>query len=188
MIQNDAWIIEKAKNEDMLSPFAEEQVRGGVVSFGVSSYGYDARIADEFRIINTEDKDKIIDPKNIDESIFTTVKADHCIIQPNSYILGKTVEYFKMPKKTMGICVGKSTYARSGIVTNITPLEPEWEGYVTMSIVNASPLPVKIYANEGIIQVIFFESDSAPLTSYKDKGGKYQAQKDLTLSKIDPVK
>ncbi len=186
MIKNDAWIIEKAKNEDMISPFVEEAVRGGVVSYGVSSYGYDARIDDEFRIVKPG-KDLVIDPKNIDESIFETIKADHCVIPPNSYILGKTVEFFKMPSKIMGICTGKSTYARSGVVSNITPLEPEWEGYVTMSIVNASPLPVKVYAGEGIIQVLFFESNAAPMISYKDKGGKYQNQKDLTYSKIDPT-
>jgi len=185
MIKNDAWIIDMAQKHNMISPFAVKQVRKGVVSYGVSSYGYDVRIADEFRILSPG-AEGIIDPKSFDAGLFTVKKGESCLIPPNSYILGRSVEYFKMPQKVLGICMGKSTYARCGVVTNITPLEPEWEGYITMAILNASPLPVRLYANEGIAQVIFIESTEAAKISYKDKGGKYQAQTDLTLPKIDP--
>ncbi|MFC1513405.1 dCTP deaminase [candidate division KSB1 bacterium] len=184
MIKNDEWIIKMAEEHNMLNPFESGQVRKGVVSYGVSSYGYDVRIWNEFKVLSSRTQG-IIDPKSLDTDNFETVTGDFCVIPPNSYILGRTVEYFKMPRKIMGICTGKSTYARCGIITNITPLEPEWEGYITIAIVNASPLPAKIYANEGIAQVIFIESDSISKISYKDKGGKYQGQKELTLPKID---
>jgi len=185
MIKNDAWIIGMAQKHSMISPFAGEQVRKGVVSYGVSSYGYDVRIADEFRIL-APGAEGNIDPKKFDPGLFTVTKGEFCLMPPNSYILARTVEYFKMPQKVLGICVGKSTYARCGVITNITPLEPEWEGYITIAIVNTSPLPVRLYANEGIAQVIFIESAEPAKVSYKDKNGKYQAQTGLTLPKIDP--
>ena len=189
MIKNDEWIINKARNHDMINPFAKKQVRKNVVSFGVSSYGYDVRIADEFHILssqaNSGSSEIVIDPKSFSKDLFSVTKGDSCILPPHSYLLGSTVEYFKIPQRVLCICTGKSTYARCGIIANITPLEPEWEGYITMSIINTSPNPVRIYANEGIAQIIFIESTEAPNTSYKDKGGKYQAQKGITLPKID---
>ncbi len=189
MIKNDEWIIEQTKSHDMISPFAPEQVRKNVVSFGVSTYGYDARITNEFLILPTsisaEESGIIIDPKSFDKNIFTVTKGDSCVLAPHSYMLGRTVEYFKMPSKVLGLCTGKSTYARCGIIANITPLESEWEGYITMSIVNSSPYPVRIYANEGIAQILFIENTEAPQVSYKDKGGKYQSQKEITLPTVD---
>jgi len=187
MIKNDRWIIEMARNYQMIQPFSEKQVRTGVISYGVSSYGYDIRIADEFRIIppNIVHSGKCIDPKSFDASIFEVVTGETCVLHPNSYLLGRSVEYFKMPQKVLGICAGKSTYARCGIIVNVTPLEPEWEGFITMAIANASPLPVKIYANEGIAQIMFLESDKPAQTTYRDKGGKYQGQTEITPPKID---
>lgn len=183
MIKNDRWIREMAKKHRMIEPFAEKQVRKGVISFEVSSYGYDIRVADEFKIF-TNVATTIIDPKKFDPHSFVDYKGKVCTIPPNSFALGRTVEYFRIPRKIMTICVGKSTYARCGIITNVTPLEPEWEGFVTLEISNTTPLPARIYANEGIAQVLFLESDEECLVSYADKKGKYQAQKGVTLPKI----
>jgi dCTP deaminase len=167
----------------MIAPFEEKQIRQGVISFGVSSYGYDIRIADEFKIF-TNINTTIVDPKNFDLKSFVDFKGPICIIPPNSFALGMSVEYFKIPRNVMTICVGKSTYARCGIITNVTPFEPEWEGFVTLEISNTTPLPAKIYANEGIAQVVFFESDEPCETSYADKKGKYQAQRGITVPRI----
>jgi len=158
-------------------------VREGCISYGVSSYGYDIRISDEFKIF-TNVNNAIVDPKAFDSKSFVDFKGDVCVIPPNSFALGRSVEYFRIPRNVMTICVGKSTYARCGIITNVTPFEPEWEGFVTLEISNTTPLPAKIYANEGIAQVLFFESDEYPEISYKDKKGKYQSQIGITLPKI----
>lgn len=182
-IKSDKWIREMAKNHGMIEPFVDSQVREGVISFGLSSYGYDIRIADEFRIF-TNINNPIVDPKNFDEQSLVSFQGDVCIVPPNSFALGRTVEYIRIPRNVMTICVGKSTYARCGIITNVTPLEPGWEGFVTLEISNTSPIPAKIYANEGIAQILFFESDEACETSYADKQGKYQAQVGVTLPKI----
>jgi dCTP deaminase len=182
MVKNDRWIEEMAK-KGMITPFAEYRVRKGVISFGVSAYGYDMRISDEFRIfsnINTT----LIDPKNFNPRNFVDYKGEVCIIPPNSYILATSVEYFKIPRDAIVICTGKSTYARCGIVVNVTPLEPEWEGHVTIAISNTTPLPAKVYANEGIAQIIFLAANEVCEKSYADKSGKYQAQKGITHSKI----
>jgi dCTP deaminase len=183
MIKNDRWIREMAGKRRMIEPFAEKQVKKGVISFGVSSYGYDIRVADEFKIF-TNVNTTIIDPKRFDPHSFVDFKGKICTIPPNSFALGRTVEYFRIPRKIMTLCVGKSTYARCGIITNVTPLEPEWEGFVTLEISNTTPLPARIYANEGIAQVLFLESDEECQISYADKKGKYQAQKGVTLPKI----
>jgi len=183
MIKSDRWIRKMAKDQGMIAPFEEKQIRQGVISFGVSSYGYDIRIADEFKIF-TNINTTIVDPKNFDLKSFVDFKGPVCIIPPNSFALGMSVEYFKIPRNVMTICVGKSTYARCGIITNVTPFEPEWEGFVTLEISNTTPLPAKIYANEGIAQVVFFESDEACETSYADKKGKYQAQRGITVPRI----
>ena len=167
----------------MIEPFEDRQVRNGVISYGLSSYGYDIRIADEFMIF-TNVNSSIVDPKNFDERSLVRFKGDHCIIPPNSFALAKTVEYFRIPRSVLTVCVGKSTYARCGIIVNVTPFEPEWEGFVTMEISNTTPLPAKIYANEGIAQVLFFESDEVCEISYADKKGKYQSQQGLTLPKL----
>ena len=167
----------------MIEPFEEKQVREGRISYGVSSYGYDIRISDEFKIF-TNVNNAIVDPKAFDSKSFVDFKGDVCVIPPNSFALGRSVEYFRIPRNVMTICVGKSTYARCGIITNVTPFEPEWEGFVTLEISNTTPLPAKIYANEGIAQVLFFESDEYPEVSYKDKKGKYQSQIGITLPKI----
>ncbi len=187
-VKPDKWIKEMALKHKMIEPFAPAQVRKNVISYGVSSFGYDMRVDTEFKIFSPAlkpGKETVIDPKKIDlEKSFTTVKADHCIIPPNSFILAKSVEYFRIPRKIVTICFGKSTYARCGIIVNVTPFEPEWEGFVTMEISNTAPSPAKIYANEGIAQVLFLESDEDCLVSYKDKKGKYQAQKTITTAKI----
>ncbi len=183
MIKNDRWIRNWAKEHGMIAPFEEKQIRQGVISFGLSSYGYDIRIADEFKIF-TNINTTIVDPKNFDLRSFVDIKGAVCIIPPNSFALGRSVEYFKIPRKVMTVCVGKSTYARCGIITNVTPFEPEWEGFVTLEISNTTPLPAKIYANEGIAQVLFFESDEACEVSYADKKGKYQGQRGITIPKI----
>jgi dCTP deaminase len=180
---SDIWITEMSQKEGMIRPFVQKQVRKGVISYGVSSYGYDIRVAREFKIF-TNINSTVVDPKNFDERSFITVNADHCIIPPNSFALAKTVEYFKIPRDILTVCVGKSTYARCGIIINVTPFEPEWEGYVTLEISNTTPLPAKIYANEGIAQVLFFRGEQPCRTSYKDKKGKYQKQKGLVLPKI----
>jgi dCTP deaminase len=182
-IKSDRWIKKMALEMGMIEPFEEGQVREGVISYGVSSYGYDLRVADEFKIF-TNINSTIVDPKNFDPHSLVDFKGDVCIIPPNSFALGRSVEYFRIPENVMTICVGKSTYARCGIITNVTPLEPGWEGYVTLEISNTTPLPAKIYANEGIAQVLFFESDEPCEVSYRAKRGKYQAQKGVTLPKV----
>lgn len=175
-----------ATQHGMIEPFELRQVRkngnGGVISYGTSSYGYDIRCSDEFKIF-TNINTTIVDPKNFDARNFVDVKADVCIIPPNSFALARTVEYFRIPRNVLTICLGKSTYARCGIIVNVTPLEPEWEGHVTLEFSNTTPLPAKIYANEGVAQVIFLESDEVCETSYKDRAGKYQGQQGVTLPK-----
>ena len=174
-IKSDRWIREMALKHQMISPFSEKQVRQGVISYGLSSYGYDLRVADEFKIF-TNVNSTIVDPKNFDERSFVTVRSDCCIVPPNSFALARSIEYFKIPRDVLTICLGKSTYARCGIIVNVTPFEPEWEGYVTLEISNTTPLPAKIYANEGLCQIIFFQSDEPCETSYADRKGKYQGQ------------
>ncbi len=181
-VMNDEWIIKMAE-KGMIEPFAKSQVSKGVISFGVSSYGYDMRISDEFKIFNFK-KTKIIDPKKFDEKNFIEYKGEICTIPPNSYVLAKSIEYFKIPRNILTITYGKSTYARCGILVNVTPFEPEWEGYVTISIANLTKKPAKIYSGEGIAQVIFFKADKICKVSYADKKGKYQAQKKITVAKI----
>lgn len=185
MIKNDRWIraMSTEWKQKMIEPFEEKQVREGTISYGVSSYGYDIRIANEFKIF-TNVNNAIVDPKKFDSQSFVDFKGDVCIIPPNSFALGRSVEYFRIPRNVMTICVGKSTYARCGIITNVTPFEPEWEGYVTLEISNTTPLPAKIYANEGIAQVLFFESDEEPEVSYKDKKGTSQSQVGITLPRL----
>ena len=171
-IKSDNWIKRMAIEHKMIDPFVENQVRAGVISFGLSSYGYDIRVADEFKVF-TNINSTVVDPKNFDARSFVDIKADVCIIPPNSFALAKTIEYFRIPRNVLTVCVGKSTYARCGLIVNVTPFEPEWEGYVTLEISNTTPLPAKVYANEGISQVLFFESDEDCEVSYKDKAGKY---------------
>ena len=182
-VKSDKWIRKMALEHKMIEPFTDKQVRAGVISYGLSSYGYDIRIADEFKIF-TNINSSIVDPKNFDPKSFVDVKSEVCIIPPNSFALARTVEYFRIPRSVLTICLGKSTYARCGIITNVTPFEPEWEGIVTLEVSNTTPLPAKIYAGEGIAQVLFFESDEVCETSYADKKGKYQAQKGLTLPRM----
>ncbi len=172
-----------ALEQGMIKPFEERQVRAGGISYGLSSYGYDLRIADEFKIF-TNINNTIVDPKAFDPRSFVDYQGPVCIVPPNSFALGRSLEYFKIPRNVLTICVGKSTYARCGIITNVTPFEPEWEGYVTLEISNTTPLPAKIYANEGIAQVLFFQGDEPCAKSYKDKKGKYQAQRGITLPKL----
>ena len=183
-IKSDKWIKKMSSEYDMISPFTDEQIKTGTISYGVSSYGYDIRVADEYKIF-TNVNNSIVDPKNFDENSFVDFKGDVCIVPPNSFALARSVEYFKIPRKVLTICVGKSTYARCGIIVNVTPFEPEWEGYVTLEISNTTPLPAKIYSNEGLCQVLFFESDEDCDTSYKDKSGKYLKQVGITLPKIN---
>jgi dCTP deaminase len=182
-VMSDRWIRRMAKEHRMIEPFSEKQVREGVVSYGVSSYGYDVRIADEFKIF-TNINSTIVDPKHFDARSFVDFKGEVCIIPPNSFALARTVEYFRIPRNIITVCLGKSTYARCGIIVNVTPFEPEWEGIVTLEVSNTTPLPAKIYANEGIAQVLFFEGNEPCETSYKDKKGKYQAQSGLTLPRM----
>lgn len=182
MVKNDRWIRDKAA-KGMIEPFSENQVREGVISFGVSSYGYDMRISGEFKIF-TNINNTIVDPKNFDPRSFVDYKGEVCIIPPNSFALGHSIEYFKIPRDVLVICLGKSTYARCGIVVNVTPLEPEWEGHVTIEISNTTPLPARIYANEGIAQLLFIQGSEVCETSYADKSGKYQAQKGITLPRM----
>jgi dCTP deaminase len=208
MLKNDHW-IRKMAEKGMIDPFNKEQVREGVISYGVSSYGYDMRISDEFKIFTplemkphhfrrrgiktrfmrsltgfTNINNTIVDPKGFDTKNFVDFKGDVCMVPPNSFILGRSVEYFRIPREVLVICLGKSTYARCGIIVNVTPLEPEWEGFVTIEISNTAPLPAKIYANEGIAQLLFVEGSEVCETSYADKAGKYQAQKGITLAKM----
>ena len=172
-----------SQDHGMIEPFVDTQVSAGIVSYGLSSYGYDIRVADEFKIF-TNINNTVIDPKNFDPRSFVDVKADVCIVPPNSFALARTIEYFRIPRDVLTVCLGKSTYARCGIIVNVTPFEPEWEGFVTLEISNTTPLPAKIYANEGIAQVLFFQSDEVCERSYADKKGKYQQQTGVTLPKI----
>jgi dCTP deaminase len=182
-IKSDRWITRMAREHKMIEPFVDGQVREGVISYGVSSYGYDVRVGDEFKVF-TNVYNTVVDPKNFDPKSFVDIRADVCIIPPNSFALASTIEYFRIPRDILTICLGKSTYARCGIIVNVTPFEPEWEGHVTIEISNTTPLPAKIYANEGIAQVLFFQGDEPCATSYKDKKGKYQAQRGVTLPKM----
>jgi dCTP deaminase len=183
MLKSDRWIRKMSKEHDMINPFSEKQVHEGVISYGLSSYGYDLRVADEFKIF-TNVNNALVDPKRFDEKSFVTIQTDICIVPPNSFALARSVEYFKIPRSVLTICVGKSTYARCGIIVNVTPFEPEWEGFVTLEISNTTPLPARIYANEGLCQIIFLESDEICETSYADRKGKYQAQKGIVLPKL----
>jgi dCTP deaminase len=182
-IKSDRWIRQMALEHRMIEPFEDRQVRAGVVSYGLSSYGYDIRVGDEFKIF-TNINNTVIDPKNFDPRSFVDVKADVCIVPPNSFALAHTIEYFRIPRDILTICLGKSTYARCGIIVNVTPFEPEWEGTVTLEISNTTPLPAKIYANEGIAQVLFFQGDEPCEVSYADKKGKYLKQRGVTLPKV----
>ncbi|QKX17551.1 dCTP deaminase [Microbulbifer sp. YPW1] len=186
-IKSDKWIRRMAENEGMIEPFEPGQVRHGtsgdrLISYGTSSYGYDVRCANEFKIF-TNVHSATVDPKAFDEDSFVDVQGDYCVIPPNSFALARTVEYFRIPRSVLTICLGKSTYARCGIIVNVTPLEPEWEGHVTLEFSNTTNLPAKIYANEGVAQMLFFESDEICDVSYKDRGGKYQGQRGVTLPK-----
>ncbi len=183
MLKSDRWIRKMSLERDMINPFSEKQVREGVISYGLSSYGYDLRVADEFKIF-TNVNNALVDPKHFDEKSFVNVTTDICIVPPNSFALARSIEYFKIPRSILTICVGKSTYARCGIIVNVTPFEPEWEGFVTLEISNTTPLPARIYANEGLCQILFFESDEICETSYADRKGKYQAQKGIVLPKL----
>lgn len=182
-LKNDAWIRRMAQEHNMIEPFIENQVREKVISFGLSSYGYDIRVTDEFKIF-TNVHSAIVDPKHFNPTSFIDFKGDICIIPPNSFVLARTIEYFRIPRSVLTVCIGKSTYARCGLIVNVTPFEPEWEGYVTLEISNTTPLPARIYANEGIAQVLFFEADEECEVSYADRKGKYQAQKDIVLPRI----
>ncbi|MGH7507890.1 MAG: dCTP deaminase [Gemmatimonadales bacterium] len=184
-IKSDRWITRMAREHGMIEPFMNGQVSQGAISYGVSSYGYDMRVAPEFRIF-TNVLSAVVDPKHFDARSFVEFDGDVCIVPPNSFALARSVEYFRIPRNILTICVGKSTYARCGIITNVTPFEPEWEGYVTLEISNTTPLPAKIYANEGICQVLFFEADGDDVCeiSYADKKGKYQKQTGVTLPKL----
>lgn len=182
MVRNDRWIREMAR-KGMIEPFEEGLVREKVISYGISSYGYDMRVADEFKIF-TNINNTIVDPKNFDPKSFVEFKGEACIIPPNSFALARSVEYFRIPRDVLVLCIGKSTYARCGIIVNVTPLEPSWEGFVTIEISNTTPLPAKIYANEGIAQLIFLKAEEECEVSYADRKGKYQAQQGIVLPKI----
>lgn len=182
-LKPDHWIRKMAREYNMIEPFADSQIRNGVISYGVSSYGYDIRVADEFKIF-TNVYSAVVDPKNFDPQSMVDYKGDVCVIPPNSFALARTIEYMRIPRGVLTICLGKSTYARCGIIVNVTPFEPEWEGYVTLEISNTTPLPARIYANEGIAQVLFFEADEQCETSYADKKGKYQKQQTIVLPKL----
>ena len=182
-LKPDKWIKKMALEQRMIEPFEEGQIRNGVISYGTSSYGYDIRVADEFKIF-TNINSAIVDPKNFDPRSMVDFRGEVCIIPPNSFALGRTVEYFRIPANVLTICLGKSTYARCGIIANVTPFEPEWEGYVTLEISNTTPLPAKIYANEGIAQVLFFEGDEPCEITYAMKKGKYQGQQSIMLPKL----
>jgi len=182
-VLSDKWIKKMSKNHNMISPFEENQVRGNKISFGLSSFGYDARVSNEFKVF-TNVNSEVIDPKNFKSTNFITRSGNECIIPPNSFALASTMEYFKIPDDVMVICLGKSTYARCGIIVNVTPLEPGWEGYVTLEFSNTTPLPAKIYANEGVAQFIFLKGNEKPNITYADRNGKYMKQKGVTLPKV----
>lgn len=182
-IMPDHWIRDMAKNHGMITPFEEKLSRDGVISYGLSSYGYDCRVSDEFMIFTNVDN-AIVDPKSFNPKSFVERKTDVCVIPPNSFVLCRTVETFKIPRDVLVVCLGKSTYARCGLIVNVTPLEPEWEGQVTLEISNTTPLPAKVYANEGVAQLLFFKGDSLCETSYADRAGKYMGQAGVTLPKL----
>ena len=182
-LKPDHWIRKMAREQRMIEPFEDSQVRNGVISYGVSSYGYDIRVANEFKIF-TNVYSAVVDPKHFNPRSMVDYKGEVCIIPPNSFALARTIEYFRIPRDVLTICVGKSTYARCGIIVNVTPFEPEWEGFVTLEISNTTPLPAKIYANEGIAQVLFFQADDECEVSYADKKGKYQKQEEIVLPKL----
>jgi len=182
-IKSDRWIRQMAREQQMIEPFVETQQREGVISYGLSSYGYDMRVADEYKIF-TNVNTAVVDPKHFDPRSFVEFKGEVLVIPPNSFALARSVEYFRIPRNVLTICMGKSTYARCGIIVNVTPFEPEWEGFVTLEISNTSPLPARVYSHEGISQVIFLEADELCETSYKDKKGKYQAQQGIVLPRI----
>ena len=182
-VLSDKWIKEMAKTHNMISPFEDKQVRGTKISYGLSSFGYDARVSNEFKIF-TNVNSEIIDPKNFKQNNFISKNGEECIIPPNSFVLSSTVEYFKIPNDVMVICLGKSTYARCGIIVNVTPLEPAWEGHVTLEFSNTTPLPAKIYANEGVAQFIFLKGNEKPEITYADRNGKYMKQSGVTLPKV----
>lgn len=182
-IKNDEWIKQMALNNGMINPFSPRQIREGVISHGVSSYGYDMRIWNEFKIFAPQSA-AVIDPKNIDSRNFADYKGNTCVIPPRGYVLGRTVEYFKIPRDVITVCFGKSSYARCGIIVNVTPFEPEWEGYATVCLINPTSSSVRVYANEGIAQILFIEAASVCEISYKDKKGKYQKQEEITLPKL----
>ena len=182
-LKPDHWIKRMAVEQRMIEPFVDAQVRGGAISYGVSSYGYDIRVTDEFKIF-TNVFSAVVDPKHFDPKSMVDYRGDVCVIPPNSFALARTVEYFRIPRQVLTICLGKSTYARCGIIVNVTPFEPEWEGYVTLEISNTTPLPARIYSNEGIAQVLFFEADEPCDISYADKKGKYQGQQSIVLPKV----
>ena len=182
-IKADSWIRRMAKEKRMIEPFVDGQVREGVISYGLSSYGYDIRVTNEFKIF-TNVHSAVVDPKHFDPQSFVDFKGDVCVIPPNSFVLAQTVEYFRIPRDVLTVCLGKSTYARCGLIVNVTPFEPEWEGYVTLEISNTTPLPARVYANEGIAQVLFFQSDEVCETSYADRKGKYQKQQSIVLPRI----
>ncbi len=183
-ILSDHWIREQAEKNGMIEPFEGGQVRDGAISYGTSSFGYDIRVADEFKVF-TNVYGVVVDPKNFDERSFVDISGEgHCIIPPNSFALARTLEYFRIPADVLVVCVGKSTYARCGIIVNVTPLEPEWEGHLTLEISNTTPLPAKIYANEGIAQLLFFQGDQVPSTTYAQRAGKYQKQRGVTPPRL----
>ena len=182
-LMSDNWIEKQVKENQIISPFETAQVRDGKISYGLSSYGYDARVSDEFKVF-TNVNNAVVDPKNFSYEGFVEKKSDTCIIPPNSFALARTIEYFKIPRDVLVVCLGKSTYARCGIIVNVTPLEPEWEGHVTLEFSNTSPLPAKIYAFEGACQFLFFKGQEAPNMSYADKKGKYMHQKGVTLPRL----
>ncbi len=182
-IMPDHWIRQQAQTNKMIDPFVEKQQRAGMISYGLSSYGYDARVADEFMIFTNIDS-AIVDPKQFSEASFVRRQTDVCVIPPNSFALARTVEYFRIPRDVLVICLGKSTYARCGLIVNVTPLEPEWEGHVTLEISNTTPLPARVYANEGLCQFLFLQGDSPCEISYADRGGKYMGQTGVTLPRL----
>ena len=182
-LKPDHWIRRMAQEQGMIEPFVDGQRREGVISYGLSSYGYDMRVADEFKIF-TNVRSAIVDPKDFSDDSFVDYQGDICVIPPNSFVLARSMEYFRIPRSVLTLCVGKSTYARCGLIVNVTPFEPEWEGYVTLEISNTTPLPARVYSNEGIAQVIFFEADEGCEISYADRRGKYQRQDRLTLPKL----
>ena len=182
-IKPDQWIMRMAQDKEMIVPFVEGQIKKNNISFGLSSFGYDIRLSDEFKLFNPP-QDLIVDPKKMEEKLFRSIKTDVCTLSANSFLLARSLEYFKIPENVLGIVVGKSSYARCGVLINVTPLEPGWEGFLTISISNTSSHPIKIYAHEGIAQVLFFESDQMCALSYRKRQGKYQGQKDITISRL----